>query len=163
MKKIEDLIVDKIYEFANCALSMVIKPDIKIQQVKELDDEIVKKIKEEYGIEGIILDVDETLRRRMRDIPKCNQEWIDRLKEEFKVIIVSNGKDRNVELYFKERGIDYIGFACKPLKTSFKKACEKMELQPEEVLVVGNSLFSDIYGGKKNRMKTALVSEVAER
>ena len=96
---------------------------------------------------------------RSKHFHKCNKEWIDKLKKEFKIIIVSNGKDRNLETYFNEKGIDYIGFAWKPLKTNFKEACRRMELKPEEVLVVGNSLFCDIYGGKKNNMKTVLVKE----
>lgn len=89
-------------------------------------------------------------------------EWIESLKDKIKIIIVSNGVDQNIEKYFKENGIDYIGFACKPLKKNFLKACEKMNVKPENVLAIGDSLFDDIYGGKRNKMKTALVKEVED-
>lgn len=98
----------------------------------------------------------------MKDIPKCNKEWIESLKGKLKVIIVSNGKDKKIEQYFKENGIDYIGFANKPLKRSFLKACEKIKLSPDKIIVIGDSLVSDIYGGKRNNMKTALVKDVDE-
>ena len=77
-------------------------------------------------------------------------------------MIVSNGVDKDIEKYFNKNGIDYIGFACKPLKKNFLKACEKMNVTPVSVLMVGDSLFDDIYGEKRNKMKTALVKEVED-
>lgn len=61
----------------------------------------------------------------------------------------------------KKKGIDYIGFAHKPLK-NLLKACEKMNLSPDKVMTIGDSLFDDVYGGKKNNMKTALIKDVEE-
>ena len=133
-----------------------------LNKVNKLDIQAIEKMKQQYGIEAIILDVDDTLRKEMKDIPKCNKEWIEGLKGKIKIMIVSNGVDRDIEKYFKENGIDYIGFACKPLKKNFLKACEKMNVNPESVLMVGDSLFDDIYGGKRNNMKTALVKEVED-
>lgn len=37
-----------------------------------------------------------------------------------------------------------------------------MNLSPDKVMTVGDSLFDDVYGGKKNNMKTALVKKVNE-
>ena len=162
MKTIEDLVADKLYEIINYTLSKVIKPDITIDKVTQLDENMIAKIKDKYSIEGIILDVDDTLRKNMNKIPKCNQEWVERLRGQLKVIIVSNGNDRDIEKFFREKGIDYIGFAHKPLKKNFIKACEKMEVEPDKVLVVGDSVIDDIHGGKRNRMKTALVKKVEE-
>lgn len=162
MKTLDEIIGDKILDLLHYVLSKFIKPDITLQKVNELDSSAIDKLKQQYGIEGIILDVDETLRKEMRDIPKYNKEWIESLKGKLKVIIVSNGKDRKIEQYFNENGIDYIGFAHKPLKKNFLKACEKMNLTPDKVLAIGDSLFDDIYGGKRNNMKTALVKDVDE-
>lgn len=162
MSLIEDKITNKLYQLANHILSKFVKPDLHFNQVTNLTEEILIQIKQQYKIEGIILDVDDTLRSDMQFIPKCNQEWIDTLKRHFKIIIVSNGLDGKIEEYFKQKQIDYIGFAHKPLKMNFKKACEKLNLQPENILVVGDSLFDDIYGGKRNNMKTALIDSVEE-
>ena len=162
MKKLEEVVAQKLYEIINAVLSKIIVPDIKLEDVTQLDDEMIECLKQRYGIEGIILDVDETIRKNMSKIPKCNKEWIESLKGKLKIIIVSNGMDRNIESYFKEQGIDYIGFAFKPLKRNFLKACEKMDIKPEKVLVVGNDLFDDIYGGRRNNMKTALIKKVVD-
>ena len=160
MKPLEEIVADKIFDIINYILSKIIKPDITIDNVTQLSEEKIERIKQEYGIEGIILDVDETLRKDMKSIPKSNQNWIESLRGKIKIIILSNGIDKDIEQYFKEKDIDYIGFACKPIKKNFFRACEKMNLKPEEVLVVGDSLFDDIYGGKRNNMKTALVKRV---
>lgn len=162
MKAIDEIIAEKILELVQYMLSKVIKPDITIDNVNQLNETEIDKIKQKYGVEGIILDVDETLRKEMRKIPQCNQKWIESLRGKIKIMILSNGKDNDIEQYFKERGIDYIGFAQKPLKKNFMKACQQMKVSPDKVLVIGNSLFSDIYGGKKNNMKTALVRGVEE-
>lgn len=162
MKTLDEIVSDKILEMVHYVLSKVIKPDMTIDKLSQLNEEEIEKVKQKYGIEGIILDVDNTLRKEMQDIPKCNQDWLENLKGKLKIIILSNGIDKEIESYFREKGIDYIGFANKPLKKNFIKACEKMNLSPDKVLVVGNSLFCDIYGGKKNNMKTALVKGVED-
>ena len=162
MKTLDELVADKILDLVHYVLSKFIKPDITLNKVNELDVQAIEKLRQQYGIEAVILDVDDTLRKDMKDVPKCNKEWIEGLKGKIKIMIVSNGVDKDIEKYFKENGIDYIGFACKPLKKNFLKACEKMNVNPENVLAIGNSLFDDIYGGKRNNMKTALVKEVED-
>ena len=159
-KSLEDRIIDWFFSKVNIAMSKVIKPDMKIDNVGCLNREEIKSLKEKYGIKGVILDIDETLRHDMGEIPDVNKEWIDMIKEELKVIIVSNGVDKKIERYFELLGIDYIGFAHKPLKKNFRKACEKLDLEPEEILVIGDDTFSDIYGGRRNNMKTVQVKSV---
>ena len=83
-------------------LSKFIKPDIILEKVNQLGSNSIDKLKQQYGIEGIILDVDETLRKGMKDVRKCNKKWIESLKGKLKVIIVSNGKDKKIEQYLKK-------------------------------------------------------------
>ena len=160
MGSIEDMVADKIIEMINYLLSKFIKPDITIKCVTQLNSEKIENLKTKYGIEGVILDVDDTLRKNMGNIPQCNREWIENLRGKLKIVILSNGVDKKIESYFKEIGIDYIGFAHKPLKKNFKKACEKMGVSTDKVLVIGDSVIDDIYGGKINGMRGALVKSV---
>lgn len=162
MKPIEDMLADKIYELVNYVLSKKFIPDIKLETVGTLTRDDVRSLKKQLGIEGVILDIDETVRTGMNKIPKCNEEWLDMLKEELKVIVVSNGIDGNVEKFLEAKGIDYIGFAHKPMKKNFIKACERLGIAPENTLVIGDSIWCDIYGGQRNNMKTALVIKVEE-
>ena len=108
------------------------------------------------------MDVDETLRKDMKAIPEVNQQWIENIRSQLKIIIVSNGIDKKMEAYFKEKGITYISFANKQIKMNFLQACKEMKVQPDKVLVIGDSLFDDVLGGKRNNMKTALVKNVED-
>lgn len=162
MKSIDDYLAEKLLDLINYVLSKIIKPDMKIENVRELDREKIAELKRVCNIEGIILDVDETLRKDMKKLPRCNEEWIENLRNQLKIIIVSNGYDGKIKKYFEERGIDYIGFAHKPLKINLLKACKKMNLKPSKVMIVGDRLWDDIYGGKKTNMYTTLVKSVEE-
>ena len=163
MKSIDELIADKLIDITQHVLSKLIKPDITLDNVGSLDVAAVERLKAEQGIEAIILDVDDTIRKEgFRGIPKHNREWIESLRGRIKIIILSNGVDNEIEEYFRNQGIDYIGFAMKPLKKNFKKACKKMNVSPDKVLVVGDSVLDDVYGGRRNKMKTALVKKVED-
>lgn len=162
MKTIDEIVADKILDLVQYMLSKFIKADITIEKINQLDINEINKLKRQYGIEGILLDVDKTLRKEMKDIPKCNKEWLESLNGQIKITILSNGMDKKIEQYFQKNGIDYIGFAYKPLKKNFLKACKKMDVSPEKVLVIGDSLLADVYGGKKNNMKTVLVKGVEQ-
>ena len=160
MKRIEDLFAEQLEKIIQMALERLIKPDMIVDKVSDLDEQEIERIKKEYGIEAIILDADETLREDLEALPEVNQKWIESLQGKLKIIILSNGIDRKIEEYFANKGIDYIGFAHKPFKRNFVKACQRMQVNPENVMVVGDSLFDDVYGGKRNNMKTFLVKSV---
>ncbi len=161
-KLILQLIEQKIYNVISNRLRRYIKPNLTLKEVNDIDLEVLKKIKSIYGIGGIILDVDETLRKDMMKIPDCNQEWIKYMKQEFKVLILSNGYDNSVKDFADENGVEYIGFAKKPLKKYFLDACDRMGLNPENVLVIGDNIINDIHGANKCGMISAIVDRVRD-
>ena len=159
MKRLEDIIYYKMDTAFEYLAKKVIEPDMKFKSVTDIDKKMLDRIKQDYDIEAIVLDVDETLRSHSKAIPKRNGEWIKMLKGQIKVIILSNGIDRDVEAYFRELGIDYIGFAMKPFKKNFINACKKLGVRPEKTLMIGNNIIDDIWGGNRSNMKTALVND----
>ena len=74
-KQILQLVEQKIYSAISHRLRRFIKPNLALNQVDEINLELVKKLKSTYGIGGLILDVDETLRKNMMNIPTCNKRW----------------------------------------------------------------------------------------
>lgn len=154
MKKLGDILHDGL----DYLLCKIIKPDIEIKSVIELTEEEIDKLVLTYNIKGVILDVDETIRFNMNDILKENDEWLDMLSRKLKVIVVSNGMDNKIKSKLKEKGIEYIGFANKPLKYNFIKACNILNLESNEIVVIGDDILSDIYGGKRNNMYTIKVN-----
>ena len=151
------LLNKKIGNLVNYQLKKHIKPTIELKYVTDLDIQLIKQLKEKYGTAGIILDVDETLRKDLMTIPDCNKEWINFLNREFKIVILSNRTDRIVKQFSIENGIEYMGFCKKPL---FLDVANKIGLDPENVLVIGDDIICDIYGENRSGMITAIVKDV---
>ena len=113
---------DKIYSIINFVLAKLIKPDIKIDKVRQLDEKMILKLKQKYGIEGIILDVDNTLIDYYKNLTEEVVNWAKEMKGQgIKLYILSNTNDkRKVKEVAEVLGIQYKHFAMKPFKRGFK-------------------------------------------
>lgn len=159
MKTPDDLLDELcylIFSQINYYLSRRMTPDLTVQTIIEftpdcLDDLIT------LGIKGLILDLDDTLRFKGQEISLLNKGWLAMARKRLKVIILSNGYCSKTNKYLQEEGISYIGMAYKPFKKSYQRALKSLDLTPDEVMMIGDDYFSDIYGGKRNNLKTALV------
>lgn len=163
MDKLIDKVEKRLYQVIKERLIEKAKPDVCYHTVQDMDLEEIKKWKSKYGIGGILLDVDDTLRRDLRKVSDINEEWLAFLKSEFRVALLSNGKDDKIKELAEKYQIEYIAFANKPFRKAFLETADKLGLEPENILVMGDSLFDDIYGGKRSGMRTALIKEVKER
>lgn len=155
MKDLGEILCDGL----DYILCKIIKPDIEVSSVIDLTEEEIDRLVYVYGIKGVILDVDETIRYGYNDITYDNNKWLDMLTSKLRVIVVSNGIDSEIEKRLKEKNIEYIGFAHKPLKKNFIKACKRLELESHEIVVIGDDILSDIYGGKRNNMYTIKITK----
>lgn len=115
------------------------------------------------GIKGIITDLDNTLVEW--DRPECTpkvRNWIKQINElGMNLIIVSNNTIKRVQLFADPEEIAYIHSARKPLRRSFKQAYKKMGLKKEEVVVIGDQIFTDVLGGNRAGLHTILVLPVS--
>lgn len=126
--------------------------DINLQELKE------------RGVKGIITDLDNTLIEW--DRPSATPEleaWLQKVAEEgFQLIIVSNNNEARVEKFSKPLGLSFIHAARKPFHKAFKKAQQLMQLERDEVVVIGDQLFTDVLGGNRLGLYTILVLPVAQ-
>jgi hypothetical protein len=102
-----------------------------------------------FGVKGLILDLDNTIvSEDDKYLSPGAIEWIQEAKsQELKLFILSNGKRRYRAKTWSERlNIPLINPAHKPFPYSFWKALLKMKLKPKQVLVIGDSLHTDILG-----------------
>ena len=133
-------------------------PDLYVHSIYEIDLLALK----EAGVKGIITDLDNTLIawNRAEATPEVAQ-WLQRVKEHFQVVIVSNNNEQRVASFSMPLEVPYIYKARKPLQSAFQKAMEKMNLAPNEVAVIGDQLFTDVLGGNRLNLYTILVKPVA--
>ena len=121
---------------------MILYPNTYVTSVKEITIELLNK----NNIKGLLLDVDNTLIDFDLKILEGSKDWINSLKENnFKLCILSNtNKIEKVKMVAKELNIPYIYFAKKPFKKGFKKGAELLELQPNQIAVVGDQIMTDV-------------------
>ena len=135
-----------------------------------LPDEYVKDVyqlsPEDFlsrGIKGIITDLDNTL--VAWDRPDATPEiatWIKQMQDAgLQVTILSNNKELRVKSFCDPIETPYIFSARKPLSKAFKRALSQMELQKEEVVMIGDQMMTDILGGNRYGLHTILVVPVA--
>ena len=141
-------------------MSSILLPDIFAETVYDIDLDALKN----EGIRGFVFDIDNTLVTYADPVatPKVI-DWLDKLRNMgFKLCIVSNNDKERVRIFSESVNLEHYGRALKPLKKYLKRACRDMGLAPTETALVGDQLFTDIWGGNLMKMKTILVKPISE-
>lgn len=140
---------------------MNLYPSIYIENIKKITLELLKEKK----IKGLILDIDNTLIDYDKNLLEGTKEWCDNLKEnDIKLCILSNtNKVKKVEKVAKILNLEYIYFAHKPSKKGFLKAQKLLGLNKEEIAIVGDQIFTDVWGGNRVGMYTILTKPIDKR
>ncbi|GIW50239.1 MAG: hypothetical protein KatS3mg080_0850 [Anoxybacillus sp.] len=126
--------------------------------------EITPEHLKQKGMKGIITDLDNTLIEWDRPLatPEVARWFEDMKKSDIQVTIVSNNNKKRVEVFAKPLGIPFIFEARKPLTRAFQQALRDMKLRKEEVVVIGDQLLTDVFGGNRLGLHTILVVPVAQ-
>ena len=111
------------------------------------------------GIKGIILDLDSTLvAPRSGKLTPEAARWLERARAMFKLAIVTNNKN---EQYMQQveslLNMPVLGKARKPSTKMFAQAVQDLGLTPSDCVAVGDRPLTDVWGGQRAGMKTALV------
>jgi HAD superfamily phosphatase (TIGR01668 family) len=131
-------------------------PDVYIRNVYQID---LEKLQKEKKIKGIIIDLDNTL------VPWGEKyldnkiiSWIKQVKDSnLKICIVSNSNSDHVSEIGNLLDIPFYSSRYKPLKHPFLKAMKDMKTISEETAVIGDQIFTDMFGGNRLGMLTILV------
>ena len=140
------------------------KPDIRYRNIYEIDPETLK----ERGIRGVIFDIDNTMEPYAAPLPgEKLTGWLNGLAERgFRIGILSNAKKERIEKFtsgFPETlksEILYVYGAAKPSKKGYIALASRCGLEPEQLAMVGDQLFTDIWGGNRAGCLTVLVEPI---
>jgi uncharacterized protein len=117
----------------------------------------------ERGIAGLILDLDNTIvSEDDKYLSPFVEDWINQLKKhDFQMFLVSNGTRKDRFSYWKTRlSISGICKARKPFSKGFKEAMKSMNLDKSQVVVIGDSLHTDILGARILNLTTIQVASL---
>lgn len=135
-------------------------PDEHVESVFEIQ---ASKLKD-HGIKGVITDLDNTLVEWHR--PEATPElleWITDLREQgIMITVVSNNKEKRVKRFSTPIELPFIHKARKPMTKAFRKALRDMDLQKDEIVIVGDQILTDVFGGNRLGVHTILVAPVAK-
>lgn len=136
-------------------------PNDYIESIFKLDVEALR----EKGIKGILFDIDNTL--VPYDVAHPTPEIIaffEKLKESgFQVALVSNNTEDRVVRFNEKLKIFAIHKCGKPGTKSLAKAMQLMNLTRDQVAIVGDQIFTDVYGGNRIGLHTVLVVPVSDK
>ncbi|MBR4309377.1 MAG: YqeG family HAD IIIA-type phosphatase [Oscillospiraceae bacterium] len=110
------------------------------------------------GIRGLIFDIDNTLVLHGKD---SNSE-VDTLFRDlhqmgFKTLLLSNNGEERITRFNREIRTLYISNSKKPRPKNFLRALCLMELEKQQVIFIGDQLFTDILGANLSGLKSILV------
>lgn len=111
------------------------------------------------GVRGIILDLDSTvIAPRTGHLTSDVENWLEKARENFQLAVVSNNKN---DVYMQQvqplLKMPVIGRAAKPATKVFMQVLADFKLPASAVVVVGDRPLTDVWGGQRAGMKTALV------
>lgn len=136
-------------------------PNIYLKKVEDITIETLIKNK----IKLLILDVDNTLIDYYKKLSEDIIKWAKEMKGQgIKLYILSNtNNEQKVEKVAQTLQIPYKHFAMKPLKRGFKYIQKETNINPENIAVVGDQIFTDVLGGNRSNMFTILVDPIDEK
>lgn len=136
-------------------------PRLRVNTVFDIDlDDLYAN-----GYRGIITDLDNTLvgAREPHATPELIV-WFEKVKKAgFKLVIVSNNKMNRVSRFATPLDIEFIHAARKPSHAPFRKAMNMMGLTPQQTIVVGDQMMTDVFGGNRLGLHTVLVLPISLR
>jgi HAD superfamily phosphatase (TIGR01668 family) len=117
------------------------------------------------GKRAIILDLDNTMVKWNHPDPTpAVLAWLVEVKQMgFAACIVSNNSGRRVSEFADKVDIPFIPKAVKPRRQGFRHAMQTLGVSPEETVVVGDQIFTDILGGNRAGAYTILVVPIDRR
>lgn len=120
----------------------------------------------ELGIRAIILDLDNTV------VPWQEEEmtgevrrWLQAIKQcGMGICLLSNSlKQKRSQRIAQRFGLHTVGWARKPSRFGFQRALELLGTTPKETAVIGDQMFTDIFGGNRMGMYTIMVRPLHSR
>lgn len=142
-------------------MSEIFFPDLYVDSIRDITAEVLEK----NGIRGLILDIDNTLvPNHVADADENAVEWIGKMKAAgYKLCIVSNASKKRVVRFNDGLQLHALHRAMKPGTGAFRKAGALMGVKAENLAVVGDQIFTDVYGGNRAGMFTILVHPIDKR
>ena len=104
----------------------------------------------QQGYRGILFDIDNTLVLHGADsTPEVDRLFRQIHRTGLKTLLLSNNSEERILRFLAHIDAPYIAEADKPAPQGYEKALALLGLPKEQVLAVGDQIFTDIYGANR--------------
>lgn len=141
---------------------MVFCPHRLVRSVVEIKVEELQS----RNIQGVILDLDNTLVRwQKEEMTEEVTAWLETLKSSgIRLCILSNSiLGKRSERIAARLGCSNIRLARKPSARGFRRAMEALDATAASTAIVGDQMFTDIWGGNRAGIYTIMVHPIHRR
>jgi uncharacterized protein len=136
-------------------------PNIYVNSIYEIDYLKLQK----KGIKNLIFDIDNTL--APFDIKEPDEALITHIKDlkfkGFNICLVSNNNKTRVEGFNQKLQLHAVHKAGKPKKSGLDRAVNYLGVNHEYIALIGDQIFTDVYGGNRLGIYTILVKPIEKR
>ena len=139
-------------------MTEIFYPSLTVDSIRDITVELLDR----NNIKGLILDIDNTLvPNHVAEADDNTVQWIEGMKAaEFKLCIVSNASRKRVIRFNDKLKLYAVHRATKPGTRAFEKAARMMDFKNKNIAVVGDQVFTDVFGGNRVGMFTILVKPI---
>lgn len=137
----------------------LLQPDLILEgSVLNLTPNIIQQ----YGLKGLVLDVDETLVPFTVGMASPElREWVEQIRTCTALCLVSNNlSEARIGGIARSLNLPYYLGAAKPSRRKIRAALRGMDLPVHQVGMVGDRLFTDVLAGNRLGMFTILVEPI---
>ena len=133
-------------------------PDLYVGRFSQITPERLVAM----GIRCVLTDLDETLVGHGEHRPTQEVlEWVRALKDAgITVCILSNNSESRVAPFAREADMLFLSKAKKPSARRIRLVLDALDLTPEQAVLVGDQLYTDIGAAKNLRIRSILVDPI---
>jgi HAD superfamily phosphatase (TIGR01668 family) len=117
------------------------------------------------GYRNILIDVDNTIIPWNADSVSVRlREWLGKCRNlGFTICLFSNNKSSRINRLATELKVLAVPKGGKPLKAAFRRALRHINGNPQNTIMIGDQIFTDIWGGNIMGLYTILVNPISTR
>ena len=116
----------------------------------------------DQGIRALVLDVDRTLLpRRQAQLPQSALLWLREARSRMPIHLLSNNPSRQrIGAVARQLQLPFTTSAGKPRRAALRRVLGQLAVEPRQVALIGDRLFTDVIAGNRLGLFTVLVKPI---
>lgn len=136
-------------------------PDYVFDKIYDITPELLQS----HGVRAVLIDLDGTMVSHKTALPpESLRAFVQSLHEAgIKVLVFSNNREARVQKFCSPLGVDFISRAGKPFLSGYHQASKRIGVPLTACAVVGDQIFTDVFGGNRVGALTCYVQTLDRR